>query len=166
METREHEPPKTSTTSPGNEPGRDEQRRFTSEAFAREMFEDDDNDDEWQQKAPVYTDEDSFERGAALAGLKLSVQSQRFRGGHLTAVMSGVQLDLRDATLSPEGATISVQSALSGIDILVPPSWDVVCNVDSVWGGVNGTRVPDRPAFGGPRLTVKGMVVAGGLRVR
>jgi hypothetical protein len=162
METRD-----SSTATQGDQPGRDEQhRRFAGEAFAREAFEDDDNDDEWQQKAPVYTDEDSFERGATLSGLKLSVQSQRFRSGHITAVMSGVMLDLRDATLSPEGATISVQSALSGIDILVPASWDVVCDVDAVWGGVNGNRVPGRPALGGPRLTVKGMVVAGGLRVR
>lgn len=166
METRDTEL-KTSTTSPGDEPGRDEGHRAAAgEAFAREMFEDDDNDHEWQEKPPVYTDEDSFERGATLAGLKLSVQSQRFRKGHITAVMAGVMLDLRDAALSPEGATISVQSALSGIDILVPPSWDVVCDVDSVWGGVNGSRVPDRRALGGPRLTVKGMVVAGGLRVR
>ncbi|HEX5099761.1 MAG TPA: LiaF domain-containing protein [Polyangiaceae bacterium] len=167
METREHDASRTSSAGPGDESGpNEEQRRFANEAFAREMFEDDDNDDEWQAKPPLTTDEDSFERGATLSGLKLAVQSQQFRGGHLTAVMSGVMLDLRDATLSPEGATINVQSALSGIDILVPPSWDVVCNVDSVWGGVNGSRVPDRRTLGGPRLTLKGMVVAGGLRVR
>lgn len=165
METREHEPART-TTTPVDEPGRNEPRSFAGEAFAREMFEDDDNDDDWQDKAPVYTDEDSFERGASLSGLKLCVQSQRLRSGRITAVMSGVMLDLRDAALCPEGATISVQSALSGIDILVPESWHVVCDVSSVWGGVDGSRFPDRPGAGGPRLTVKGMVVAGGLRVR
>ena len=77
--------------------------------------------------------------------------------------MSGL---LREAVLSPEGATISVQSAMSGIDILVPGDWHVVCEIDAVMSGVDGGWTRAKTTGHGPRLTVKGVVVAGGLSVR
>jgi len=125
-----------------------------------------DYDEDWFEYSPESTDEATFDRKAALNGLKLRVRSQAFRGGRVTAVMSGVTLDLRDAALSPEGATIDVQSALSGIDILVPPDWDITCDVDAVFGGVDGGRGASRSASAGPRLWVRGTVIAGGLCVR
>jgi predicted membrane protein len=115
---------------------------------------------------PICTDEESFERGSAFDDLELCVRSRAFRGGRVTAVMCGVTVDLRDAVLSPEGATISVQSAMSGIEIIVPREWDVVCDVQAVWGGVDGKRFAPAPREGAPRLRLTGMVVAGGLCVR
>jgi predicted membrane protein len=114
----------------------------------------------------VLTEEDSFERGTALDDLEIRVRSRQFRGASLTAVMSGVTIDLRDAVLCPDGATIQVQSALSGIDILVPSDWNVECEVGAVCGGIDGARPAASTPRSGPRLRVTGMVVAGGLSVR
>jgi predicted membrane protein len=114
----------------------------------------------------VATVEDGFERGAAFCGLWICVRSQQFRSGRVTAVLSGVTVDLREAALGPEGATIHVQSAGSGIDILVPPDWQVVCDVDAICGAVGEQRGSVGPAGTGPRLRIAGMVVAGGLSVR
>jgi len=125
-----------------------------------------DEEESFRRPEPFSTDEDSFVRGAALDGLKIRVRSRQFRSGRVTAVLSGVTVDLRDAVLSPEGATIEVQSALSGIDILVPRDWDVVCDVDAICGGVDGGRRPLGSAPSAPRLRVTGTVVAGGLCVR
>ncbi len=112
------------------------------------------------------TDEDSFVHGAALDDVSFRVRSRQFRGGTLTAVMCGVTVDLREAALGPDGATISVQSAMSGIHILVPRDWDVVCDVETVWAGVDGERFPPPERERRPRLRLTGMVVAGGLCVR
>lgn len=136
--------------------------RYERYATASDWFDEEDFD---ELSEPVVTDDDSFEQGAAFDGVKIRVRSQKFRGGRVTAVLSGVTLDLRDASLSPDGATIDVQSALSGIDILVPRDWDVVCEVDAVCGGIDGDR-PSKAAGQGPRLRVTGTVVAGGLFVR
>ncbi|HEY3497627.1 MAG TPA: LiaF domain-containing protein [Polyangiaceae bacterium] len=116
--------------------------------------------------SPVATVADSFERGAALGGLRILVRSEQFRSGRVTAVLSGITVDLREAALSPEGATIHVQSALSGIDIFVPPDWDVDCDVDAIGAGVGEDRCSAQPRRGGPRLRVIGTVVAGSLSVR
>jgi len=128
--------------------------------------DDDDDDDDESRPAPITTSEDSFERAAAFDGLKLRVESKQFRGGRITAMLAGVTLDLREAELCAEGATISVQSTLSGIDILVPNGWHVVCDVDAVMSGVDGGSTRTAPVGHGPRLTVKGVVVASGLAVR
>ena len=114
----------------------------------------------------ICSHDDSFERGVAAGELCIVVQSREFRGGSLTAVMGGVTVDLREAGLSPDGATINVQSALSGIDILVPRDWQVVCDVGAVCGGIHGERLPPVSNERGPRLRLTGMVVAGGLCVR
>ena len=88
------------------------------------------------------------------------------KGAMVTAVMSGVTVDLREAALSPEGATISVQSALSGIYVLVPREWHVVCDVEVIFGGIDGERFPPPANDEAPRLRLTGMIVAGGLCVR
>lgn len=107
-----------------------------------------------------------FERGAAFQGLWISVRSQELRSGRVTAALSGVTVDLREAVISPEGATLYVQAALSGVDILVPPGCDVVCDVDAICSGVRENWVGSKSDEPRPRLRITGMVVAGGLSVR
>lgn len=141
-----------------------EQPKFSRNDGSR-FAHDSDDDGEDDRPHPVFTDDDTFDRGAALEGLKLRVCSQRFRGGRITAVLSGITLDLRDAVMSPDGATIQVQSAASGIDILVPGHWDVVCDVSAVCGGVDAGRRPNAGP-GGPKLRVAGTIVVGALCVR
>jgi Cell wall-active antibiotics response 4TMS YvqF len=110
--------------------------------------------------------EDGFERVAAMDGWWIWVRSPKLRSGRVTALCAGVTVDFRDAALSAEGATIYVQSALSGLELLVPPDWEVVCDVDAVFGGVRDQRRSVRSAGPRPRLRIEGMVVAGGLSVR
>ena len=128
-----------------------------------------DNDYDDYEPECAATVEDGFERGAAFSGLWLHVRSQEFRSGRVTAVLSGVTVDLREAALSPEGATIHVQSALSGIAILVPPDWEVVWDVDGICSGMGVQRRAPRSLRSAEprrRLRIAGMVVAGGLSVR
>jgi hypothetical protein len=114
----------------------------------------------------IATVADGFERGAAFDGLWIHVRSQALRSGRVTAVLSGVTVDLREAALGPDGATLHVQSALSGIHILVPAGWDVACDVDAICGGVGDYRAAASSAGPRPRLRIAGTVVAGGLSVR
>lgn len=125
----------------------------------------DDDDDDFEAEC-VATVEDGFERGAALHGLWIHVQAQELRSGRVTAVLAGVTLDLREAALSPEGATIHVQAALSGIRILVPAGWDITWDIDAIWSGVSERRSAPEQQAQRPRLRIAGMVVAGGLSVR
>ncbi len=87
-----------------------------------------------------------------------------FRGGTIECWYGGGAVDLRDATLAPEGATLNVKAIFGGGQILVPPTWKVVTHVT----GVGGTQ-DSRPALGqidgAPTLTITGTVVFGGFQV-
>jgi len=126
-------------------------------------YDDDDGDYEFDRVAMVDGD---FERGAALGGLWIRVCSEELCCGRVTAAFAGVTVDLREAALGPNGATIYIQSALSGIQILVPPDWDLVWDVDGICSGISDQR----PRLGAsdvrPRLRIAGVVVASGLSVR
>lgn len=127
-----------------------------------------DGGDEFELKR-VAVVEDGFDRGAALDGWWLCVRSRQLRSGRLNALCAGVTVDFRDAVLSPEGATIELQAALSGVELLVPPEWEVICDVDAVFGGVRDQRRAVGSVDSGKprrRLRITGMVVAGGLSVR
>ena len=160
METREHASPPSSRRYEWNDVGSAGRRDLPTAEDFDEFFDDD------ERPEPVVTHDDSFERGTTLDGLRLRVLSKQFRGGRLTAVLAGVTLDLRDAELSPEGATIHVESTLSGIEILAPSGWRVSCDVDAVMSGVDSGYTRTRSATSGPQLRVKGSIVAGGLCVR
>lgn len=160
METREYESPSPSQRRSWNDVASAGRRDLPTAEDFDEFFDDE------ERPEPITTSDDSFEHGATLDGLRLRVLSKQFRGGRLTAVLSGVTLDLRDAELSPEGATIHVDSTLSGIEILAPSGWRVSCDVDAVMSGVDGGYTRSQSGSSGPHLRVKGSIVAGGLCVR
>ncbi|MES1175644.1 MAG: LiaF domain-containing protein [Myxococcales bacterium] len=144
------------------------QTRATATGSWHDGFEDDFEhgfDEDFEPECVTVVD-DGFERGAALGSSWICVLSPEFRSGRVTSVLSGVTIDLREAQLSPEGATLHLQAALSGIEILLPPGCEVACQVDAICGGVTGNW--RRPSATGrrPRLRTVGMIVAGGLSVR
>jgi predicted membrane protein len=92
-------------------------------------------------------------------------QSPQFRGGSVTTVFGGADVDLRDAKLAPDGAHLDVTSAFGGAKILVPEGWQVEVTGLPIFGGwSNKTRqVPDTGATG--KLHVSCFVMFGGIDV-
>lgn len=101
---------------------------------------------------------------AMMAGLNRKNASKAFRGGEVTAVMGGCELDLRDAKIAGGEAVIEVFALWGGIDIKVPGDWTVVNNVTPLLGGSEDTRkvVGSDPT---QRLVVQGFAVMGGIEI-
>ena len=101
---------------------------------------------------------------AILGGWKRSINSTAFRGGELTAVLGGCEVDLRHAAINGE-AVIDVFAMWGGIEIRVPEDWTVINRVTPIMGGVEDNTRP--PQAGSPhRLTIRGMVVMGGIEIK
>jgi hypothetical protein len=90
--------------------------------------------------------------------------SQAFRGGDVECWYGGGVIDLRDAQLAPEGATLRVRAIFGGGQILVPPAWKVVSRVTGL-GGIQDIRPAQGHAAMDPELVIEGMLVAGGFAV-
>jgi hypothetical protein len=112
------------------------------------------------------TDEsaDEITAGAVFGPLAYRSTSQHLHGGRLETWYGGGVLDLRDATLAPDGATLDVLAVFGGGQILVPAGWRVVSSVRGL-GGVSDARPAQGRPQDAPLLTIEGMVFAGGFAI-
>jgi predicted membrane protein len=107
--------------------------------------------------------EDKFITSTAIFGASDVVSSsQDFEGGVVTSLFGGSKIDLRKAKMSDKGASIDLNVAFGGTDILVPKTWKVQFNTIPVFGGwsnkAEGTE--------GPILYIKGIILFGGAEVK
>jgi hypothetical protein len=102
---------------------------------------------------------------AFMAGVTRRVQSQQLRGAEVTAVMGGVEFDLRGAKAQEREVVVDVFAVWGGIEIYVPEDWIVACEVTPIMGGVEELT---RPVAQGATTTlvVRGMVIMGGVEIR
>lgn len=101
---------------------------------------------------------------AVLGGVHRGNNSRTFRGGDLTAVMGGCEIDLRQAAIDGE-AVLEVFAMWGGIEIRVPEDWTVVGRVTPILGGFDDKT---RPPLGAAahRLVVRGVAIMGGIEVK
>ncbi len=100
---------------------------------------------------------------AILGGFDRRITTQNFRGGDITAVMGGCELDLRGSSIEGE-AVINVFAAMGGISLKVPPDWTVILHGTPIMGGFEEKTIA--PPDASKRLIVKGYAVMGGVEVR
>ena len=100
---------------------------------------------------------------AVLGGCKRSSNSQNFQGGELTAVMGGLEIDLRDASMKGD-AVIEVFATMGGMEIRVPEDWLVIIDGFPFMGGFEDKTRPPKDST--KRLIIKGTVVMGGVEIK
>ncbi len=107
---------------------------------------------------------DTVNAVAILSGVNRGSNSTAFKGGELTAVMGGCEVDLRNASINGE-AVLDVFAMWGGIEIRVPDGWTVIGRVTPILGGFEDrTRAPQTATTN--RLTVRGMVIMGGVEIK
>lgn len=109
-------------------------------------------------------DDNSFlQITALLGGNETSNSSQDFKGGEVTAILGGVELDLRGASIQTE-AVLNLWAVWGGVVVRVPTDWTVVNHAVAILGGVEDKTgsVPSATK----RLVIKGNAIMGGLEIR
>ena len=116
-----------------------------------------------QDETGASTTGGDFKEVAVMGGVQRKNLTSDFRGGEATAVMGGIDIDLRDAVMERPEAVLDISTVMGGIKIRVPQNWTVVSRVNTIMGGFkDDTR---RPRDEQHRLIVKGTVVMGGMKV-
>ena len=103
------------------------------------------------------------------SGVKRAVNTKGFRGGEATAVMGGIELDLRGAELAPGEQRLNLTAIMGGIEVRVPTHWPVSVQGTPLMGGIEDKRQPSSPApdsAAGGRLTIHAFALFGGIEVR
>ena len=118
------------------------------------------------EPAPVDAQRDSYPKPVALmGGVTRAIESQDLVGIEASAVMGGVELDLRGAKARGPEVVVEAFAWWGGIDLVVPDDWRVVTEVTPVMGGVEDQSrlATDAPVT---TLVVRGVVIMGGLEIR
>jgi len=106
---------------------------------------------------------DYIDETAIFGGRTLSVVSENFQGGKVTAIFGGSNINLRYAKPVP-GCTIDVANIFGGTKIFVPEDWNVKIEVVSIFGGFDdkrGSSVISRTGSG-KVVVIKGTCIFGG----
>ena len=98
-----------------------------------------------------------------MGAFKRRIITADFRGGEITALMGGCDLDLRQSSINGE-AVLNVFSLFGAVTIKVPVEWTVVLQGTPIMGGFEEKTAP--PATPGKVLYVRGYAIMGGLEVR
>ena len=113
-------------------------------------------------------DDDYLDETAIFGGGKKVVTSQNFRGGKITAIFGGYQVDLSEADLSMDKNVLMVDAVFGGLEIIVPEDWTVVVRMTPVLGGVGdkrtATSMHNQDAT--KVLVLKGTAIFGGVEIK
>lgn len=107
---------------------------------------------------------------AVLGGVNAASNSVNFRGGDITAIFGGVDLDLRDSRIKDPPAKIHIITMFGGVDIKVPEEWRIKMEVLPVLGGADDERprsyARKETDEENPDLIVTGFVAFGGFSIK
>jgi len=96
------------------------------------------------------------------------VNSKNFKGGRITSIFGGSEVNLTYAKLAEGTHVIDVFAMFGGSVIIVPADWDVKVEISAVLGGVADKRMPSPNYIVEPKkeLIIKGFVALGGCEIR
>jgi len=121
---------------------------------------------------PDLAAQDSFLSGTAIfGGTKRRPSTQEFKGGEMTAIFGGFELDLRNVALEGNQVRVDVFILFGGGEIRVPHGWGVTMKATSIAGAFEDKTLhlpaPDGLSEPGvrPNLVITGLALFGGLSV-
>ena len=130
---------------------------------------------EWKNRPIPYPTKEGDPRttlneAVVFGGLERRMTSQDFQGGDVTAIFGGVELDLTEATMQANEATLAITAIFGGVEIRIPPSWQIAFRGAPIFGGIEDktrtARVPDPANSDLKTLVITGAVIFGGLEIK
>ena len=112
---------------------------------------------------------DVFNATTVFGGIERRITSRAFRGGRATCVFGGAELDLRDAIIDGDEATIEINCIFGGAEIRVPDTWNVHSMTMPVLGGFSDkthiSAAPDPSGAKRKTLHITGTIIFGGVEI-
>lgn len=102
------------------------------------------------------------------SGGERQVSSQDFKGGKITSIFGGIELDLTKAQLAQGDSVIEIACIFGGATLIVPNNWYIIIEVTPILGGFTDSRklVPGTSVDSSRHLVIKGAVIFGGGEVK
>jgi len=110
---------------------------------------------------------DQIDDVAILGGNERRINSKNFKGGKITSIFGGTQINFTEAELAEGEIVIDIFSLFGGCTLIIPKDWQVKVEVTSILGGFADKRIFGDPGSGKKGvLIIKGMAIFGGGEIK
>jgi predicted membrane protein len=112
-----------------------------------------------------YSTEDFIDSTAIFGGVHKKIVSKNFKGGDITSMMGGTEIDLTQADFTGI-VRLDVTQIMGGTKIIVPAHWEVRSEVTAIFAGYEDKR--QQPAITNPDkiLILEGTSIFGGIELK
>ncbi len=112
-----------------------------------------------------YSSEDFIDATSIFGGVHKKVMSKNFKGGDITTILGGTEIDLTQADFTGT-ARLDVTQVMGGTKIIVPAHWEVRSQVKAIFAGFEDKR--QQPAVANPDkvLIIDGTSIFGGIELK
>jgi predicted membrane protein len=110
--------------------------------------------------------EDFLDSTSIFGGIKKNVLSKNFKGGDITNIMGGTELNFSQADIKGE-VMLDMTQVFGGTKIVVPADWDVKSDIIAIFGGIEDKRsLQNSTVNAGKVLLLKGTSIFAGIEIR
>jgi predicted membrane protein len=97
-----------------------------------------------------------------------TLTSENFKGGNITAIFGGSEIDLSACKLADGENVLDILTIFGGTTLYVPRDWNIVVNVTPLFGGFSNKsrRDPSAPVDLSRTLVIKGLAIFGGGEIK
>lgn len=110
------------------------------------------------------TQETTLDIVSVFSGIKKRVLSKQFKGGEITCVFGGAEINLMNADFTSP-ITLDLTTIFGGTKLIMPANWELRSEASAIFGGIDDKRphstnfVPDKI------IILKGTIMFGGVEV-
>jgi predicted membrane protein len=123
----------------------------------------------WEQTRRTYDfNEDYIDETSIFSGSEKVIQSQNFKGGRITCIFGGSEINLTQTKLSEGENVLDVFCLFGGNALIVPSDWKVILDGFMIFGGYSDKRKIMVNQDHDPKKTlrIKGFVMFGGGEIK
>jgi Cell wall-active antibiotics response 4TMS YvqF len=112
-----------------------------------------------------FSSEDFIDTTAIFGGVHKKIVSKNFKGGDITTMMGGTELDLSQADFTGT-IRLDITQIMGGTKIIVPPHWEVRSEITALFAGFEDKR--QQPSISNPEkvLIIDGTSIFGGIELK
>jgi len=117
-----------------------------------------------ENSSDIYDPNQMINDVSIFGGAKKSYQIDNFKGGNITAIFGGSEIDLSDCTLADGSNKLDIFFLFGGSNIKVPSTWKVLIEVTPILGAFSDRRIMQQSqVFDNSKiLIISGVTIFGG----
>lgn len=122
---------------------------------------------EWKERSTTKENfpDDTIETVAIFGGVKKNMISKNFKGGEITCILGGAEINLTQADIQGR-VELEVTQVLGGTKLIIPSHWNVQPEMVAILGGIEDKRQMNSAVSSDKVLVLKGTSVLGGIEIK